>query len=94
MSLVTDPDASGGLGSIQPGVWGLLTGVVNTVGIPWAAKELGLQQTVDASGTLRYAGAPAQAPAVSDHLSAALRSPLVLALLAVGVVAIVVKVVK
>jgi hypothetical protein len=90
----TDPDASGGLGSVQPGLWGLLTGAVNTVGIPWAAKELGLQATVDSTGTTRYAGAPQKAPDATDVLGSVLRSPLVLGLVGVGLVVLVVKLVK
>lgn len=58
MQTQTDPDASGGLGSFKTSALGFLTGIVQTVGIPYLAKELNLTETMDASGTVRYAGAP------------------------------------
>lgn len=73
----TDQDASGGLGSFKDGALGILTGLVSTVGMPYLAKELNLQQTTDAAGNVRYAGAPTQATPAQAAQSV-LTSPLFL----------------
>ena len=73
----TDADASGGLGSFQSGALGILTGIISTVGMPYLAKELNLQQTTDAAGNVRYAGAPTQ-PTGTEQAKSVLTSPLFL----------------
>jgi hypothetical protein len=74
---MTDPDASGGLGSFKDGALGILTGIVQTVGLPYLAKELNLQQTTDAAGNVRYAGTPTQATG-AEQAKSVLTSPLFL----------------
>lgn len=77
MTQATEPDRSGGLGSFQQGILGILTGVVNTVGIPYVAKELNLTSTTDAAGNLRYSAAPTP-PTAQERARTLLANPMVL----------------
>jgi len=90
--MITEPDASGGLGSYSRDLWGILTGALNVVAAPALGQLLDINttSTVGADGQVRHAATPsAPAPAPS-----ALSNPLVIVGLIVGVVLLVVVVRK
>lgn len=76
--MITDPDASGGLGSFSKDLWGVLTGALSQVAAPALGKALDLQATTDAQGNLRYAASPAPPTKVSAQVTDLLKNPLVM----------------
>jgi len=85
MAAITENDASGGLGSFKQNLLGILTGAVQTVGIPYLAKELNLTSTVSADGNERYAAAPAK-PTAKEQVSTMIPIAIIGGIVIVGLV--------
>lgn len=95
--MATEPDASGGLGSLASDIRSILTGALHQVAAPALGKLLGigdLTRTVTADGQVVYEAAPTKAPAPTEHARDLLSNPLVVAAGVAAVVALVVMIVK
>ncbi|MBM0105607.1 hypothetical protein JM946_12645 [Steroidobacter sp. S1-65] len=78
--MITEPDASGGLGSYSRDLWGVLTGALGAVAAPALGRLLDVNTvaTVGTDGVVRYAATPTPEPSVADRARGLLDSPVVL----------------
>lgn len=85
---ITEPDASGGLGSYTRDLWGVLTGALSVVAAPALGQLLDINTTavVGADGNIRYAATPSAEPTAAQQARSALNNPVVL--LGIGAVVI------
>lgn len=89
--MITQPDASGGLGSFSSGLLGTITGGLQLIAAGELSRRYGFgfsadgTVAVDADGVVRDRSAPGREVTAGDQVSAVLNNPFVI----VGAVALV-----